>query len=269
MVHLSRGLALLVSALLTCLLPASAVVAGEIKAGGTGSATALLRVLGDAFAGDRQAGIEIVPSLGSSGGLRAVADGVLDLAVSARPLKPEEEAKGLRVVLTARTPLLFATSRANPDALSSSEIAAAYAAGTVTWKDGTPIKVILRPRAESDTALVAGLFPLLGPAVETARRRPEVPIAATDQDNAAMAEEIPGSLIAISMAQLALEKRSLRPLIVDGLAPTFASFQSGAYPHAKVLRFVVRGQPIPAVAAFIDFLRSPEGVVALRAAYLL
>jgi phosphate transport system substrate-binding protein len=105
--------------------------------------------------------------------------------------------------------------------------------------------------------------------MEAARRRPEVPIAANDQDNAEMAEAVPGSLVGISLAQLVLEKRNLRPIVVDGLEPTFANFERGAYPHAKLLYFVVRGQPRPPLEAFLAFLRSPEGTAVFRAAHLL
>lgn len=264
---LSRALVLVASAGLACFLSSSALLAEGLKVGGTGSATALLRTLGEAFAGGGR--VEVVPSLGSSGGLRALGDGVLDLAVVARALKPEEEASGLRTVLRARTPFLFATSQKKPDALTTPDIIAAFSTNTATWSDRNPIKIILRPRAESDMALMTQLFPNLAPAMEKARRRPDVPIAATDQDSADMAEQIPGSLIGISMAQLILEKRDLRPVVIDGVEPTFANFERGTYPHAKTLFFVIRRQPGSMLESFVAFLHSPEGIAALRAAQLM
>jgi phosphate transport system substrate-binding protein len=58
-----------------------------MRAGGTGSAQGLLQRLGEAFgAAHPEHTLEIVPGLGSSGGITAVSEGVLDLSVSSRVL---------------------------------------------------------------------------------------------------------------------------------------------------------------------------------------
>ena len=68
--------------------------AGEIRAGGTGSATALLQILMASFGRESEVTGKVIPHLGSSGALNALADGVLDVAVSGRALRPGEVAKG-------------------------------------------------------------------------------------------------------------------------------------------------------------------------------
>ena len=89
---------------------------------------------------------------------------------------------------------MLATSHPNPDGLALADIANAFRSERATWSDGSPIRVILRPRSESDTALIGELFPGVASAIATARLRPDIPVAATDQDNADMAEQTPGSL---------------------------------------------------------------------------
>jgi phosphate transport system substrate-binding protein len=264
-----RVLVFVAAASLAFLLATSPTFADGFKAGGTGSATELLRVMGVLYAERTNNFIEVVPSLGSSGALRAIADGVIDLAVAARPLKSDEEAKGLGVALTVRSPFVMATSHQEPNGLTVPEIVAAFASADARWHDGVPIRIILRPRAESDTLLMNELFPLLAPAMDRARRRAEVPVAATDQDNADMAEQISGSLVASTATQLLLERRKLRAVAIDGVQPTLANFERGAYPFGKTLYLVVRRQPNPPLDGFIAFLRSAEGKAALRAANLL
>ena len=53
--------------------------------GGTGSGLELLHRLSDAYAAEHsEVSVEIVPSLGTSGSISALADGILEVAVSSR-----------------------------------------------------------------------------------------------------------------------------------------------------------------------------------------
>jgi len=253
----------------TCCVWVPAAHAHELRVGGTGSATELLRVLLAAFAKQAEVEGRVISSLGTTGALHALADGALDIAVAGRALKPEETARGLAVAYTARTPFVIATSHPEPNALSLADLAQAFRSHQSTWSDGRPIRVILRPKSESDTALMGAVFPGLEPAIEEARRRPNVPVAATDQDNAELAEQIPGSLIGSTLTQIMLEKRNLRAVPIDGHVPSMEAFERGAYPYVKSLYFVVNEAPNAVVAQFIAFLQAPVGRAILRTSNVL
>jgi phosphate transport system substrate-binding protein len=244
----------------------NAAAADTLRLGGTGSAIGMLQQVGAEFAAMTGVKVEIVPSLGSSGAVLAIGDGWLDIAVPARPLKPNEAVGGLRQVAVLRTAYVIATSRSNPNGLKSADLAGIFTAEKPTWADGTPIRIILRPRSDTDTALLAELFPGMGAAIETARGRSELPTAATDQDSAALAERTAGSLVGIAMTQLKTEHRNLHIVSLDGVDPTLAKFESGAYRLAKHLYFIVPRASSPEAQQFLDFLRSPQGVKALREA---
>ena len=87
--------------------------AGEpvpLRIGGTGMALVAMRQIGDAFtAAQPQTAVKILPSLGTGGGLAAVAAGAIDVAVAARGLNEAERAKGLQCFPYAKTPLAFVT----------------------------------------------------------------------------------------------------------------------------------------------------------------
>ncbi len=66
--------------------------------------------------------IKVIPGLGSKGAIAATIDGVIDLAISARPLNAEEATLGLTASPFARTALVFITSKDKPNSLKSTEL---------------------------------------------------------------------------------------------------------------------------------------------------
>ena len=182
-------------ALVLALWTLPALAEDVLRVGGTGGASALMARLGKPFTQQTGIAVDIIPSLGSGGGISATADGVLNIAISGRPLSAAEQARGLVQSAAVRTPYVLATSlRASPS-MTVREIIGAYATEKATWPDGTTIKLILRPRAESDNEVLTSMFPGMAAALDDARRRSGLPTAATDQDNAEMAERLQGSLI--------------------------------------------------------------------------
>lgn len=241
--------------------------AGTLRIGGTGSATVLMQQLGAAFeAGEADTTVEVIPGLGSSGSIAAVHDGVLDLAVSARPLKPNEQ--GLIAIVAVRTPYGLVSSNPEPGNISKADIATFYAEPKATWPDGTPVRVILRPRSESDTTLLGETFPQMMAAIDKVRTRIDVPVAATDQNNLEMASTIEGSLVGTSLTQMVTEnyQQQLHFLTIDGAEPTLENLETGVYPYSKPYRFVFADQSIPLVQRFLDFVESSDGERLLRTA---
>jgi phosphate transport system substrate-binding protein len=239
--------------------------ADALRMGGTGAATAFLPELFAAVEQRQAITLMLVPSLGSGGGLRALQDGVLDVAVSGRPLTAAEIKSGLTQVATIRTPFVLVTSLARPNGFKSTEIADIFQSERASWADGTPLRIILRPKSDSDTPVLGGMFPGMAAAIEQARRRPDIPTAATDQDNADLAERIAGSLAGSSFTQIKMEQRNLRFVAIDGVGPSLANLQNGTYPFGKPLFFVAAARTTAATDRFIAFLRSPAGAAALHA----
>lgn len=258
-----------VTAFLAGLTSTGAATAEPFRVGGTGSAIGLLQQLGVAFGQATSIKVVVVPSLGSTGGIRAVAEHKLDISVSGRPLRAEESADGLVQVEVVRTGYLIVTSHAKPDGFINAELSGLYKKVNPAWTDGTPIRVILRPRSDSDTDLMGGLFVGMADALEMARRRPDVPTAATDQDNADLAERVKGSLTGMTATQLKTESRNLRAVPLDGMEPTFTNVESGRYRYMKRLYFVTRSPVEPDVERFMTFVRSPAGLKLLREAEVL
>lgn len=235
-----------------------------LRVGGTGASTGMSRIIGSVYS--RRvgvAGIEVVEGLGSGGGIKAVTAGAVDISFSSRPLTEKEQRKGIVASPILRTPFVAVTSHPDARDLRAADFSNYYGWAEAKWADGTPVKIILRPKSESDTKLMEKFFPGMAEAIEAARARGEVPVAQTDQDNVTMAEVTRGSLTSGTMLQMLAENRPVRIMSFDGVAPTVEAMVSGEYPYSKTLYIVHAESPSPAVADFAAFLRSPAGIAEL------
>ena len=228
---------------------------------GTGGAIGGMKLLAEGFR-KTEPGVEVVipRSIGSTGGIRAALAGKLDIGLSARPLRAEELAGGGRHIPYARTAFVFAV---NPDVkrtdISLAEAIDIYAGRTTNWGDGTVLRLILRPGADTDTILLRRISPELDHAVEQSQKREGLIVAMTDQNSADAIERTSGSLGTVTLALVVSEKRRIRMLSLSGVKPTTKSVRDGTYPYTKTFFMVTRRAPSPTAERFIRFVRSPQG----------
>lgn len=246
--------------------PCAARAAAPVRIGGTGSALGAMQLLANAFRATGGAEIEVLPSLGTSGGLRALQTGVIALACAARPLTEGERAAGLQEREYARTPLIFATG---PDLglrdLSSDDVARIYAGEMTEWPDGTPVRLIRRPPTEADWGALGGLSPAMARAVELAMRRPGLVTAASDQDNADAIESVRGSFGLLTLGQMLSERRSLTSFSLDGVGPDAALAALERWPLVRRLHVVAGPQTSADARAFAAFVSGPVAGAVLAA----
>lgn len=242
---------------------APAVFAEEtVRVSGTGAAVGGMKLLGEAFE-KKNPGVKVVvyPSLGSTGGIKALAAGKLDIAVSARRVREEENVPGLVEKPYAKAPFVFATSSSNPiNGLGLSEIQDIYAGKKTTWPDGRKIFLVLRPAGDTFTAFLEKISPGMKDAVESSKKRPGMFIGITDQDAADQIERAPASFGATSYSIVVSERRSIKPLSVDGISPVGRQGANEAYPYFLTLYLVyVKDRTTAGIGNFLRFIDSKEG----------
>lgn len=250
--------------LLPCLLlvaTAATAATTTVRVGGSGTQLGAMRLLADAYtARYPHTRIEVLPSIGSGGGIAATAAGELDLGLSSRALKPREQLLPVTVVRYAQTPLVFVVSLSRPETdISSRAVADIYRGKLNRWTDGTPVRAVLRPRTDSDSLELERKLPGFAEVLDLAHARRGVPIATTDQDNVELLQTTPGAIGSSTLAQILTERLALRALALDGVAPNVDNLAAGAYPLAKTLYCVLPAEPSPATRAFVDFIRSSTG----------
>ncbi len=238
--------------------PACAGAADEIKIGGTGSALGPMQLLAEAYGNfDRGTKVIVLPSLGSSGGIKAVLAGAIDIGVSSRQLRDKERSRGAIALEYARTPFVFATAAATKaTGINLSDLADIYRGKIRSWPDGTRIWLVMRPKDDSDSALIDAISPEVRAAVAEARERPGLLIAVTDQECAMALEKHAGSFGPSTLAVILSEKRKLRALQLNGIEPSAGALAAGIYPYYKSLYIVTTSKTSDAARKFIAFAQS-------------
>jgi phosphate transport system substrate-binding protein len=229
---------------------------------GTGSSIGVMKRMVDGFQKRHpNVIVDILPSIGSMGGIKAVKEGKIDIGLSARSLKPEEKIPGIIEDAYGRTAVIFGVQESNPiEGLRLTEIEEIYAGKRRTWSDGKHIRIILRPLSDAYSVFLAGINPGIKSASEQAHSIPGVFVGMTDREAAVQIERTPGSFGTASAAIVAAEKLKVKALSVDGVSPALPNVSAGKYPYAMTMSVVYKKDKyVGAVKDFIDFLFSNDG----------
>lgn len=238
--------------------------AETIRISGTGGAMETMRILGEAFRRNNpRIRVDILPGMGSSGSVKAVLAGRLDIGLCGRSLTGEERAQDAMETKYAKTPFVFAVNRTlKITGMTLGGIAEIYA-GKRDWEGGKRIRLVLRPPEDSDVPVLKGMSPAMTAAVDIALRRKGMIVATTDDDAADAIGSVPGAIGGTTLSLVLSRKRTLRVLALDGVVPSVRTMADRSYPYSKTFYMVTRKNPSAAVRRFIDFVRSPAGSVIL------
>lgn len=239
--------------------------AATLRIGGTGMGLAAMQAMGDSLAAvDADIRVEVLPSMGTPGGLAALKAGAIDVAIAARNLTPAERTQGFAEAGCVTTALVFASSLKQVPGIARADLPRFYAEARPTWPDGSPVKVILRSRAGSELPYLAAAVPGLGEALEKAFRQPGLPVGATDQENAELAQKIAGSFAIATLLQIRAERLNLRVLSLDGVEPSPATIADKTYPFTVPFCLALPASPSPEAIKFSDYFHSSAGRALMR-----
>jgi phosphate transport system substrate-binding protein len=218
---------------------------------GTGAAMSVMKIIAISFE-KKNPSIQIKISsavAGSGGGIRGLLANKLDVAISARALKPDEQKQGLKQWVFARSAFVFAVSKKNTQEshLTLQKLVDIYSGKTIHWPDGNRLRLILRPKADSDTLMLRAMSGSMDQAM-------------TDQQCANMLESIEGSFSTSMLSLIIAEKRQLKVLPIDGVYPSHETVKNGSYPYHKKFRVITVTRPRASIQTFVNYLKSSEVV---------
>jgi phosphate transport system substrate-binding protein len=226
---------------------------------GSGAAIAPLSAIMAAYRREHPtARVEIAPSIGTGGALRALRDGAIDVGLAARPLSAKER-RGLQVSPLAEVPLVLATQRRTglPTPFDVGVAQALLARRGARWPDGRPVLPLYRQRGDAVDKALQRSAPSLARVFATARAQRRGLTCYTDQQLARNLSGAPGALGVLDLGSLRLNKLPLRHLRLrdaTGAEPTLSLALVYRPPPASVavelerlLAFIAR----PATAAIL------------------
>ncbi len=247
---------------------AMAADAAPVIAAGSGVNLGITRLLAEAFMRQRpDVKIEVPPSIGTGGAIKAAKEGAVSLGLTSRPLKPKEREEGLREEAYARVPLVIAAHASVPDeALSSQEIAAIYKGQKTKWSDGSEIIVLTREPHDSGFLILQEKVPGFKEAYEESYQKRLWTIFFNDQEANEGLSTTKQAIGVTDLGMIATEKLNAKPLKLDGVMPSPETLANGTYPMERTLFFLYKEKTLsPCAKAFLDFVHSAEGQAILRA----
>jgi phosphate transport system substrate-binding protein len=233
----------------------------------TGSAgmTPLLREMGKRFEESHPDVHVDVQARGSTSGAADARQGLADIGMVARNLKPDETM--LHATPIARDGVCFLVHRSNPVAsLRDDQIVSMYTGSVSNWKQvGGPDRPITLVQ------LAEGQVQGQGPALlelfldhfklKSTQIRADAIVQNSEQGIQAVAER-PGAIgyVSCSRAEGVGENVPIRVLSAGGITPTTEHVRDGTYPLSRPLNLVTRDEPKGLAKEFIDFARSNAAV---------
>ena len=241
-------------------LPSNVPAETIIKIGGNGSALGTMMLLAKEYEkshpGTR---IRVLPSLGTTGGVKALLEGGIDLALACRPLTDTERQKGAMAMEYASSPFVFITNlKVKKKDITLREVEAIYKKPVAYWPDGSRIRLILRPEKDFDTILLRSLSPGMEEGIKAAHARPGMIMEITDQEATDAVARTTGALGCATLCEIISENKPVNVLSLNGVKPSVKSITDKTYPLYKVFTLVSTSKTPAKARQFAEFVRSPE-----------
>jgi phosphate transport system substrate-binding protein len=235
--------------------------AKEIIIAGTGNALGTMSIMAEEYQKlTPETKVIVLPSIGSSGAIKAVPAGKVDIGLSSRPFKSTEFTNGAIAVEYARSPTVIAVSnKLSVSAITVEDLVSIYTGKLTHWPTGELIRPILRQADDDNTVQLKQLSSDLKKALQDAEKETNFLFATNDQETVSKVEKIPGSFAVTALSLIMSEKRDIHALSLDGIEPTVENGLANKYPMVKHFYFILPKDIPEHVSDFLSFAASPKG----------
>jgi phosphate transport system substrate-binding protein len=239
-------------------IPVAAEFTGEINVVGSTTVQPLAELLAAGFESMNPDLAIMVQGGGSSVGVTSASDGTADIGMASREIKQTEldACPELRVHVIARDGIAIVTEPGmSVTDLSLEQVRGIFAGDIANWNEvGGPDQVITVVAREEGSGTRAAFEELI-----MGEEAIITDAAILQPSNGAVRTTVsvtPGAIAFISFGYL---DETTVPIAIDGVLPTEANAASGAYKIVRPLNMLTLGEPEGAVAAWLEFIQSPDG----------
>ena len=196
---------------------------------------------------------------GSSHGVKAVADGTVNIGDASRDLKDSEKESYPNLVPCAvakdGVAVVIHPDNAISD-LTMEQLQGIYTGETTNWADvgGIDAEIMVVSREEG-----SGTRDCFESAVLKAIKKEVTSHAIIQDSNGKVRTTVAGNDKAIGFLSLGYVNSDVKAVKLDGIEPTIESIRSGEYAVSRTLWMITDGAPDTDEQAFLDFVLSSEG----------
>jgi ABC-type phosphate transport system substrate-binding protein len=205
-------------------------------------------------------GVEIASS---DDALKALVDNEADLAAIGRPLTQAEQAEGLTTVPLERAKIAVIIGPDNPFTgnLTFAQFAAIFRGEITDWSQvggpPGPIRFVDRPEISDTRRSLSQYDVFLSAPFETGATADPV----AEDDTAVVIQALGRDGISYAIAPHVLDQPGVKIVPMHQTLP-----DDPRYPYSQPRYFVYKGEPSPAVAAFLGYATAPAGLAVIAAA---
>lgn len=238
----------------------------EFFGAGSGVNTPVMKLLVEAFLSENKGEpIQILPSLGTSGGIKALIAGKIDFALASRALKGDELKAQLTESLYAKSILVFAANSSVPDTnLNSKDIVEIYKGVKTKWANGSNILVLMREEGDSGAELLVTKIPELKNTFRDAWKSSVWRVEYNDSAALASVVRLKNSVVWSDYSNNTLILGQTKILSYNNTVPSEKTAIDGTYPLVRDLTIVYKDPPPARLRSFFDFIHSKKGSEILR-----
>lgn len=225
---------------------------------------ALAKVYQERYPG---AAIEIGKGLGTKARLQALSDGKIDVALASHGLVVEElTRRGMAAHEIAKVAVVFGVNASvSATDITDRQVCDVYAGRVTNWKELGGPDLAIAPRTRPDSEVDAEVVRDKIACLKSLTMPEGVKVMPRSGD---MAKELAASVGAIGMTTAAVveqSQRRIKALSLNGIVPSAENVERKTYTLTRDAFLVTKTAPVPAVARFVEFIRSPAGAAIIAA----
>jgi phosphate transport system substrate-binding protein len=203
--------------------------------------------------------------MSTTGGIEATKIGRLTVGIITRHLNEKDKKDGLVYRPIARLAIVVGLHKSLPvNGLSDSQVCDVFSGKIKFWKEigGGDGKIMVLGRSRDDNTM--NVFREKMGCFKTIQLPADAVLLTTGSELMDALNNRPGT-VAITVLAANKVHVNVKPLAVDGAAPTIETVKTGKYKYFNEIGFVTVGEPAGAVKRFVDFAVSSEGEKILEA----
>jgi len=233
-------------------------LSGQIGVAGSTTVQPLAEKFAEAFvAANPDVQIDVQGG-GSSVGVKSAGQGTVDVGMASREVKDseKEEYPDMRIFVVARDGIAIAAHPGvDVDGLTVEQVRDIFSGEIVNWSEvgGPDEEIVVVSREEGSGTRAAFEEMVLGDDAMIAANAILLP------SNGAVRTAVSETPNAIGYLSFGYLDASVKPLEVNGTAPTPENADNGSYPVVRPLNMMTDGEPSGIVKAWLDFILSAEG----------